>query len=65
MGINLDTFVRVTNLFDQRNLVNWDDNDQDLRNWLILNPDDYLGPFDDYTVYGPPRNVLGGIRVNF
>jgi hypothetical protein len=65
MGVNLDTFVRVTNLFDQRNLVNWDDNDQDLRNWLILNPDDYLGPFDDYTVYGPPRNVLGGIRVNF
>jgi outer membrane receptor for ferrienterochelin and colicin len=65
MGLRLDGFVRVTNLFDQRNLVNWDDTDQDLRNWLILNPGDYLGPFDDFTVYGPPRNVLGGIRVNF
>ncbi len=65
MGVNLDTFLRVTNLFDQRNLVNWDDMDQDLRNWLILHPGDYLGPFHDYTVYGPPRNVLGGIRVNF
>jgi outer membrane receptor for ferrienterochelin and colicin len=65
MGVNLDAFVRATNLFDQRNLVNWDDTDQDLRNWLILHPYDYLGPFHDYTVYGPPRNVLGGIRVNF
>jgi outer membrane receptor protein involved in Fe transport len=65
MGVNLDTYLRVTNLFDQRNLVNWDDMDQDLRNWLIIHPGDFLGPFHDYTVYGPPRNVLGGIRVNF
>jgi outer membrane receptor for ferrienterochelin and colicin len=64
-GLNTDIFVRVTNLFDQRNLVAWDDNDQDLRNWLVANPGDYLGPFGDYTVYGPPRNVVGGIKVSF
>ena len=57
--------MRVTNLFDQRNLVNWDDLDQDLRNWLVVNPGDFLGPFDDFTVYGPPRNVLGGVKISF
>ncbi|MFH1313111.1 MAG: TonB-dependent receptor [Candidatus Eisenbacteria bacterium] len=65
LGLDTNVFVRATNLFDQRNLVNWDDVDQDLRNWLIINPGDYLGPFGDYTVYGPPRQVLGGFRVNF
>jgi hypothetical protein len=64
-GINADAFLRMTNVFDQRNVVNWDDTDQDLRNWLAVHPDDYLGPFEDLTVYGPPRNTLGGISVNF
>ncbi len=63
--VNTDVFIRITNLFDQRNLINWDDYDQDLRNWLLANPGDYLGPFDDYTIYGPPRNVVGGIKVSF
>ncbi len=64
-GLDTDIFVRITNLFDQRNLTNWDDTDQDLRNWLVANPGDYLGPFGDYTVYGPPRSVLGGVKVSF
>jgi outer membrane receptor protein involved in Fe transport len=63
--LNTQVYLRITNLFDQRNLINWDDNDQDLRNWLILHPGDYLGPFGDYTVYGAPRNVLGGVKVSF
>jgi len=63
--LNTDIFMRVTNLFDQRNVLNWDDYDQDFRNWLVAHPGDYLGPFGDNTVYGPPRNVLGGIRVRF
>jgi hypothetical protein len=64
-GIKADAFLRMTNVFDKRNVVNWDDTDQDLRNWLAVNPDDYLGPFTDYTVYGSPRNTVGGIRVSF
>lgn len=65
LGIDAIAYTRMTNVFDQRNLVAWDDTDQDLRNWLVANPGDYLGPFDDYTVYGPPRSVLGGVKVNF
>jgi outer membrane receptor protein involved in Fe transport len=64
-GFKTNAFIRVTNLFDQRNLVAWDDTDQDLRNWLVANPGDFLGPFGDFTVYGPPRSVLGGVRVSF
>ena len=64
-GFDTDVFMRITNLFDQRNLINWDDTDQDLRNWLVVNPGDYLGPFGDNTVYGPPRNVLGGVKISF
>ncbi|KPJ61492.1 MAG: hypothetical protein AMJ46_02115 [Latescibacteria bacterium DG_63] len=64
-GYRTDVFMRITNLFDQRNLIAWDDTDQDLRNWLVANSGDYLGPFGDYTVYGPPRNVVGGVKVSF
>jgi len=64
-GIDTDVFMRVMNLFDQRNLIAWDDTDQDLRNWLVAHPGDYLGPFGDYTVYGPPRNILGGVKITF
>jgi len=63
--LNTDVFMRVTNVFDQRNIIAWDDNDQDFRNWLVANPGDFLGPFRDYTVYGPPRNVVGGVKVSF
>ena len=65
LGLDTDVFVRMSNLFDQRNLVNWDDTDEDLRNWLAANPEDFLGPFDDYTIYGSPRTILGGFTVNF
>lgn len=64
-GIDTDVYMRIMNLFDQRNLIAWDDADQDLRNWLVANPGDYLGPFGDYTVYGPPRNVIGGVKITF
>jgi hypothetical protein len=64
-GIDADVFMRVNNIFDQRNLINWDDTDQDLRNWLVAHPGDYLGPFGDYTVYGPPRNIVAGVTVKF
>jgi outer membrane receptor for ferrienterochelin and colicin len=64
-GLKTDVFMRITNFFDQENLIAWDDTDQDLRNWLIANPGDYQGPFGDYTVYGPPRNVVGGVKVSF
>ena len=64
-GVSTDVFMRVTNLFDQRNVLNWDDYDQDFRNWLVAHPGDFLGPFGDYTVYGPPRNVLGGVKIRF
>jgi len=64
-GIDTDVFMRVLNLFDQRNLIAWDDTDQDLRNWLVAQPGDYLGPFGDYTVYGPPRNIVGGVKITF
>jgi outer membrane receptor for ferrienterochelin and colicin len=63
--LNTQVYLRITNLFDQQNLINWDDTDDDFKNWLILNPDDYLGPFGDYTIYGAPRNVLGGVKVSF
>jgi len=63
--LKTDVFMRITNLFDQRNVIAWDDTDQDFRNWLIAHPGDFLGPFRDYTVYGPPRNVVGGVRVSF
>jgi len=63
--LNTKIYLRITNLFDQRNLINWDDTDDDFKNWIILHPGDYLGPFGDYTIYGPPRSVLGGVKVSF
>jgi len=63
--LNTDVFIRMTNLFDQRNILNWDDTDQDFRNWLLSHPGDFLGPFHDYTVYGQPRNVVGGVKIRF
>ena len=63
--LNTQVYLRITNIFDQRNLIAWDDTDQDLRNWLITNPGDYLGPFGDNTVYGAPRNIVGGVKVSF
>jgi hypothetical protein len=63
--VDWDLFMRMTNVFNRKNLVNWDDTDQDLRNWLLQNPGDYLGPFTDYTIYGPAQNVVWGLRVNF
>jgi outer membrane receptor protein involved in Fe transport len=65
LGLSADAFLRITNLFDQRNLINWDDTDQDFRNWLITHPGDYLGPYGDFTIYGPPRSTVGGIGVSF
>jgi outer membrane receptor for ferrienterochelin and colicin len=65
IGLRADVFLRMTNLFDTRNVVNWDDTDQDFRNWLITHPGDYLGPFGDNTIYGPPRSTVGGIGVSF
>jgi hypothetical protein len=63
--VDWDLFMRMTNVFNRKNLVNWDDTDQDLRNWLLQNPGDYLGPFTDYTIYGSAQNVVWGLRVNF
>jgi hypothetical protein len=65
VGVDWDLFLRMTNVFNRENLINWDDTDQDLRNWLLQNPGDYLGPFTDYTIYGPAQNVVWGLRVNF
>jgi hypothetical protein len=65
LDVEWDIFLRMTNVFNQQNLINWDDTDQDLRNWLVQNPGDYLGPFGDYTIYGPARNAVAGVRVNF
>jgi len=63
--VDWDLFMRMQNVFNRKNLVNWDDTDQDLRNWLLQNPGDFLGPFTDYTIYGPAQNVVWGLRVNF
>jgi len=63
--VDWDLFMRMTNVFNRRNLVNWDDTDQDLRNWLLQHPGDFLGPFTDYTIYGPAQNVVWGLSVNF
>ena len=60
-----DIFLRATNLFNQRNLVAWDDTDPDFKNWYVASGGSFLGPFGDYTIYGPPRNILGGVKVSF
>ena len=64
-GLRTEIFLRVLNLFDQRNIISWNDVDQDFRNWLIANPGDYLGPFGDFTIYGQPRNIIGGVKLSF
>ncbi|RJR26646.1 MAG: TonB-dependent receptor [Candidatus Latescibacterota bacterium] len=63
--IDADIFLRATNLFNQRNIISWDDTDQDFKNWYVANDGSYLGPFGDYTIYGAPRNFVGGVKISF
>ncbi len=57
-------FLQVENLFNKRNLVAFDDDNTDLMRHLRLTGE-YTGPFNDVTVYGAPREIKGGIRVQF
>ncbi len=64
-GLDSDVFLRASNVFNQRNIIAWDDTDQDFRNWYVATDGSYLGPFGDYTIYGEPRSILGGVKVSF
>ncbi|MCK4548337.1 MAG: TonB-dependent receptor [Candidatus Eisenbacteria sp.] len=57
-------FLRVNNLFDKRNLVNFNDGDVESMNYL-LETGRWTGPYDDPTVYGSPRVIKAGFRVDF
>jgi outer membrane cobalamin receptor len=57
-------FLRVNNLFDNRNLVNFNDTDAEFVNYL-LETGEWTGPYDDVTVYGSPRVIKAGLRIDF
>lgn len=57
-------FVQIENLFNKRNLVAFDDDNTDLMRHLRLTGE-YTGPFNDVTVYGAPREIKAGIKVQF
>ncbi len=57
-------FLEVFNLFNKKNLVNFNDDNSDLMRHLRLYGT-WTGPYDDVTVYGGPREIRGGFRVVF
>ena len=57
-------YVQVDNLFNKKNLVAFDDSNTDLMRWLRLNGE-FTGPYDDVTVFGPPREIKAGIQLLF
>ncbi len=57
-------FVRVNNLFDARNVINFNDDSAEMINYL-LETGEWTGPYNDLTVYGAPRVIKAGFRVDF
>jgi hypothetical protein len=57
-------FLRINNLFDRRNIINFDDDDVEMINYL-LETGQWTGPYNDVTVFGAPRVIKAGFRVDF
>lgn len=57
-------FLRVNNLFDKQNVMSFDDTNPEMINYLLENSE-WTGPYNDLTVYGSPRVVKAGLRVDF
>ncbi len=63
-NLNEQVFFQIQNLFNKRNLVGFDDDNTDLMRHLRLTGE-YTGPFNDLTVYGAPREIKAGIKLEF
>jgi hypothetical protein len=57
-------FMEVYNLFNKKNLVAFDDDDTDLMRHLRYTGE-WTGPYNDVTVYGPPREIRAGFKIGF
>ncbi len=57
-------FLRVNNLFDARNLISFNDDSAEMINYL-LETGEWSGPYNDVTVFGSPRVIKAGFRVDF
>lgn len=63
-GLKEQFFIQVENLFNKRNLVAFNDENTDLMRHLRLTGE-YTGPYNDVTVYGSPREIKGGFKIEF
>ncbi|MFC1800054.1 TonB-dependent receptor domain-containing protein [Candidatus Eisenbacteria bacterium] len=61
---NQQVFMEIYNLFDKKNLVGFDDDDTDLMRHLRYTGE-WTGPYNDVTVYGPPREIRAGFKIGF
>jgi len=57
-------FLEVYNLFDKKNLVNFNDDNTDLMRYLRLYGT-WTGPYNNVKVYGGPREIRAGFRLVF
>ncbi|HBR87175.1 MAG TPA: hypothetical protein DEA65_05010 [Candidatus Marinimicrobia bacterium] len=66
-GIRLNIYFFVTNLFDNVNIVNFDNGENrriPVSNHMLLHPEEYQGPLDDPIVFGPHREIRVGVNFD-
>ncbi|MCK5332141.1 MAG: hypothetical protein KAK01_12070, partial [Candidatus Marinimicrobia bacterium] len=66
--VRTNLYLLVTNVFDNINIVNYDNGENrriPVVNHLLNYSDEYQGPLDDATVYGPHREIRLGVNFDF
>lgn len=66
-GIRLNIYFFVTNVFDNVNIVNFDNGENrriPVSNHMLLHPEEYQGPLDDPIVFGPHREIRVGVNFD-
>ncbi|MBC8402252.1 MAG: TonB-dependent receptor [Candidatus Marinimicrobia bacterium] len=67
-AVRTNLYLLVTNIFDNINIVNYDNGENrriPVVNHLLNYSDEYQGPLDDATVYGPHREIRLGVNFDF
>lgn len=67
-GVHLNCYFMIVNLFDNENVVNFDNGENrriPILPHLLENPDEYEGPLDDPSVFGSHREIKIGVRFDY
>lgn len=64
---DLNLYVQITNVFDRKNVVRFNDESTyvPIVTYLEVHPGEWGGPLDNPLVYGSHREVRGGIEISF